>query len=85
MDDNYAVGCLFTSSGYGSRVDDKELILLNTEKALKELFLFAKDFGINTIHSPKFNSGLFRVPWPETEAVLKRLLPDGITWTVWEL
>jgi hypothetical protein len=44
----------------------------------------AKIQGLD-IHSPKFNSGLFRVQWTDTEAILTKVLGENpeVKWTVW--
>lgn len=81
------VACLFTSKGYGRNRDSKDKILHATSLSLQDFF---KDYqGViekyKVIHSPKINAGLFGVPWEETEAVIKRLLPKGVKWVVFEL
>lgn len=82
------IGCLVTSYGYGSQKDPPDKILEQTRSALKE-FLNLKQIkdGIE-IHSPKINSGLFAVPWKDTEAVIEEELKacgKDIKWVVWEL
>jgi ADP-ribose 1''-phosphate phosphatase len=78
--------CLFTSYDYGKKVDSPKQILLATESALSSLVLSKKDIEI---HSPKINSGLFGVPWEQTEQIIidvLALFPNkGIRWIVWEL
>lgn len=79
------VGCLMSSFDYGSNKDDPEVILKNTELALKDL---SKYYEPSIIYSPKINSGLFNVPWERTEAVIKKWLENegkGFIWVVWEL
>lgn len=61
------VGCLITSSGYGYNVDIPATILFNTKKALADLI----SKTTMEISMPKINSGLFKVPWEETESILK--------------
>jgi ADP-ribose 1''-phosphate phosphatase len=84
------VGCLITSNDYGSKVDSPKTILHHTEKAVRHLVeeLRTKFNGVVPhIHSNKFNSGLFNVPWAQTEKVLKELIhlhPD-VHWTVWHV
>jgi ADP-ribose 1''-phosphate phosphatase len=78
------VGVLFTSLGFGRGLSNKNLILTSTRTAVRELISHAKRTGLE-IHSPKFNSGLFKVSWPETEA---RILPEleavpEVKWVVW--
>lgn len=62
------VGCLFTSFNYGLNVDPPELILKNTEIALITLL----DHTTMDIAMPKINSGLFKVPWEDTEKILNK-------------
>ena len=71
--------CLFTSRGYGQHVDSPEMILEATDAALAELETQV-DAG-TTIHMPKINSSLFKTPWEDTEAVLKR--HGGLNYEVW--
>lgn len=71
------VGCLITSKDYGNNVDPVITILMNTNHALKELIS-------NTtmkIAMPKINSGLFKVPWENTEAILKSFNRDFYIYT----
>lgn len=75
--------CLFTSEDYGKNSDSKKDILKNTERSLDDFFKYRNE-GISTIHMPKINSGLFRVPWEETEEILKKF--DGkLSFVVYEL
>lgn len=62
------VGCLFTSFDYGINVDSPEEIVKNTEKALTDLI----SKTTMKIAMPKINSGLFKVPWEQTEEILKQ-------------
>lgn len=77
IDRNYYIGCLMTSWHY-SPPDAIPMILQNTERALESLHRHP------TVYSNKFNSGLFGVPWEETEKILKNYLDRnrGISWTV---
>ena len=59
--------CLFTSLNYGDKVDAPEKILENTKNALTDLNLFGV---VKELNIPKINSGLFKVPWEETEKIL---------------
>lgn len=61
------VGCLFTSFDYGENVDKPEEIVKNTRKAIADLI----SKTTMKIAMPKINSGLFKVPWEQTEAILK--------------
>jgi ADP-ribose 1''-phosphate phosphatase len=78
---------LVTSQGYGKYVDKPSLILEATEKSVSSLLasLAAKAQGGAEVSSNMFNSGLFRVPWADTEKVIEDLLAKYplITWTVW--
>ena len=80
---SYPIICLFTSTGYGRYADSPEQILESTKSALSNL-LFDEDVEI---HSPKINSGKFRVPWEQTEALIEEYLEKNphIKWVVWEL
>lgn len=80
-ENDYYVNNLVTSLDYGDRKDSPAEILKNTRIALS--FLLEDD---NPIHSCKFNSGLFGVPWADTEKVLLDVMKEkGYTkeWTVW--
>lgn len=76
--------CLITSENYGDKVDPPGRILENTLKALAQL---VREQGLRcNVHSNKFNSGLFNVPWEFTEAAI-RVSYDLSTyspWTVWD-
>lgn len=78
---NPAIGWICTSENYGSKKDSKTQILVNTTLALNDL-LFRISW--DTIYSNKFNSGLFGVPWEETEVVLKEVLKHhpSVTWII---
>jgi ADP-ribose 1''-phosphate phosphatase len=80
------VGCLFTSNSFGMEVDAPPTIIGNTMLALRDLF--KHNHLPQEVHSNKFNSGLFNVPWEYTEAVLRGTLgsfPEvEVTWTVWD-
>lgn len=74
------VACLFTSSGFGAHLLPQNEILLNTRKSLVDLFNQIPDTDV--INMPKINSGLFRVPWPKTLAVLEEFKEREIKiWT----
>ena len=68
----HTIGCLFTSLGGGAtNCDDVKQILQATRHALQDL-----QRQNETAAAPlklagcKFNSGIFNVPWPETERVI---------------
>lgn len=75
----YYVGCLITSSHYAPP-DDPALILEYTEDAIKHLMTMAPPG--TRIFSNKFNSGLFGVPWADTEQVLRATVSPDAEWTV---
>lgn len=79
-ENDYKVGCLMTSSNYGSKVDSEEKILRKTQFALEGLI------QIDTpalFYSNKFNSGLFKVPWEKTEALIQKFIDKyDIDWVV---
>lgn len=70
------VVCMYTSRGYGRYADHPNLILQHTELAVKDL----EDEGISEVHIPMINSGLFRVRWEFTEAILEK---SKINFHVW--
>jgi ADP-ribose 1''-phosphate phosphatase len=65
----HKVGCLFTSTGYGSKALYQDAILDATFKSLVDLFDQVSDTEV--VNMPRINSGLFRVPWESTLEVLK--------------
>jgi ADP-ribose 1''-phosphate phosphatase len=82
-ENGYVVGCLISSDGYGKFKDSPEDILKNTRLALP--CVLAEN---RPIHSNMFNSGLFAVPWADTEKVLLETMDKvGYTdpWTVWQI
>lgn len=90
--ENHWVGWLVTSHNYGPLKDSPELIKIHTTLALKE---FCKKVytahpsetdPVIEVYSNKFNSGLFAVPWEDTELILNTVLKDfkRINWTVCE-
>ena len=87
---DYSVVCLMVSDGYGRNVSSKEDILARTKTSVTELLNGLKE-GRKFMHedpvicSNKFNSGFFRVPWEETEAILKECLKDyPYDWIVYD-
>lgn len=87
-EDDYKVGCLITSMGYGKRKDPVPKILTHTYMAIQRLIESIEDEDI-LIQSPKINAGKFAVRWVLTAKVIKRAcnkFPDkNINWIVWEL
>lgn len=84
-DKDYSIGCLITSSGFAETLDSRDIIIVNTVLALN---MFCSNehwahFSKRKIYSNKFNSGLFRVPWEETERILKVFVDRyDLTWVV---
>lgn len=79
------IGCLITSSGYADTLDAQAEILVNTTLALNAFCSneYWAHFGKREIYSNRFNSGLFRVPWSETERILKVFVERfDLDWTV---
>ena len=75
--------CLFTSGTYGDKLPAMEIILANTFKAITAL-LASMPYN-STINSNMFNSGLFKVPWEKTEAIINTCLkarPD-VKWFIY--
>lgn len=77
----HKVGCLFTSTGYGSRALYQDDILKATHKSLVDLFNQIPD--TETVHMPRINSGLFRVPWEKTKEVIAEFEKERniVIWT----
>lgn len=67
---DYTIACLFTSKNYGQFVDSPDKILKATETAIADLI--RQNVDLKPMHTCKINSGLFRVPWPKTKAILKK-------------
>ncbi|OKO97771.1 ADP-ribose 1''-phosphate phosphatase [Penicillium subrubescens] len=70
--------CLFTSRGFGRRVDLPNTILNSTRVALRDLKDKLLDLLIDgtepsptALYSCQFNSGLFRVPWLRTQRLVE--------------
>lgn len=78
------MGCLFTSWNYGRNVDHPEAILTYTKSALPKFLRRLEGYPDFKVYSNKFNSGLFNVPWPKTEAAIIEALKayPGVDWTV---
>ena len=85
------IGCLFTSEFYGNRKSAADVVLRNTATSIRDLFKVIPEKSFE-IHSPKINSGLFGVPWKETEIIIAKELAKytadnykTVKWVVWEL
>lgn len=74
---HHVIGCLFTSSNYGSKVSPPKTILAHTRTAI--LDLIEQNFLNKEIHMCKINSGLFRVPWELTQEVLEEFPEQEFT------
>lgn len=70
QDDGYTIACLLTSQHYGSFIDSPKLILEATGRCVNKLRIFIDKTRF--VASPKINSGLFNVPWEDTEKVIKK-------------
>lgn len=86
--EKHRVGALMTSAGFGANVDDPDTILLFTALAVDKLLkeMSSTDMYGDVVYSNKFNSGLFRVPWEQTEWVINTLLRKHprVEWVVYE-
>lgn len=84
QDEGITIACLFTSVDYGDKKDSIDSILKNTKSSVVD-FLATMPYKA-TVHSPKINAGLFKVPWKDTERIIKACLEDrpDVTWVVWE-
>lgn len=78
----HVIACLFTSEGGGGNADSPKQIVNNTQKAISDLetqldnakedwLVATQKEGDWLVEMPKINAGIFRVPWEDTEAVLK--------------
>lgn len=72
-ENDFVVGNLITSYCYGKDVDPPDEILKNTYNALNEFFEYLEEQHIKTVYCNKFNSGLFKVPWEDTEKLLEQM------------
>jgi ADP-ribose 1''-phosphate phosphatase len=82
-ENGYAVGCIISSNGYGKFKDSPADILKSTRLALPSILQENRP-----IHSNMFNSGLFNVPWNDTEKILSEVLDEvgyKSDWTVWQI
>lgn len=77
--------CLMTSLSYYPP-DPAARIISSTSKALSDLGFKLPNTDIH-IYSNRFNSGLFHVPWEQTEALVEEFLKNysNIKWTVCDL
>lgn len=88
--EQHYVGYIVTSHNYGHFRDVPEQIKANTGLALyrfcKDVYNYMQLNQLTTIdvYSNKFNSGLFAVPWEESELILNTVLRDfkRINWIV---
>lgn len=80
-DRTFYIACLITSDGYGKKVDPPAEILANTAKALDAFKAMVREFNADlasqglpaagAIWTVEMNSGLFKVPWEQTRAILE--------------
>ena len=90
VDEPHWVGWIVTSHHYASQKDPVDLIKIHTTMALMELckkvyMTHPKDqWPKIDVYSNKFNSGLFAVPWEDSELILETVLKDfkRINWIV---
>lgn len=89
-DEPHWVGWIVTSHDYGPKKDSVEQIKINTTLALDELCKKIynahprEEYPVINVYSNKFNSGLFAVPWADSELILQTVLRDykRINWVV---
>lgn len=68
------IGCLFTSNFENTPeeiVQYTQSSMEELEQQLKQLLGVEQDSGKSVVNMPMINSGIFNVPWKDTEAVLK--------------
>lgn len=84
--DSKLIGCLLTSWHWDPH-DDEETILRHTATSVRELIeQVSVKYPDYEIHSCKINSGLFKVDWERTQAIIKTAMIDTkckIPWVVW--
>lgn len=76
----YKIACLFTSNSGGGGADPPAKILTNTDRAMHHLITQLEPS--EEIHMPKINAGIFRVPWEDTEQVLRTLNKQIVVYEV---
>ncbi|TGZ82704.1 hypothetical protein EX30DRAFT_369766 [Ascodesmis nigricans] len=84
----YWVGCLFTSTHYGRKVDPPEKIMRSTKEALDDMVKLVEEREKNgemrgnesEWHLPRINSLRFRVTW---EVTMRQLEETGRSMVVW--
>ncbi len=79
QENDYVIGCLFTSKNYGRFADSTGKILDATRLAIAHLI--AQNEHNRPLHTCKINSGLFGVPWHKTKEILKE---TGQEFTVYD-
>lgn len=83
-EDGRRIACLITSDGFGRDLGTEQSILDATRASF--ILLMENLHKKDEVHMPKINSGLFRVPWGKTAAVLEDVLREFTnTVVVWEL
>lgn len=79
VDPEYYIVCLLTSQSDKKMIDPSRLIVEATGRCVSKLKMFIdRD---KYVASPKINAGEFKVPWEETEAVIKKYWPG--VWNVY--
>jgi ADP-ribose 1''-phosphate phosphatase len=73
---NKYIACLFTSAHYGKYKDSPEIILKNTESALRDMFKQLSNLSSFQIRMCKINSKSFNVPWKDTKLLLETIVLD---------
>ncbi|KAF9533052.1 hypothetical protein CPB83DRAFT_845738 [Crepidotus variabilis] len=68
---SWDIACLFTSRAYGRRKDAPGEIVMNTERAMRDLI--RQNTEAKEMNACRFNSGKFAVPWRQTEEILQEL------------
>lgn len=78
VEESHWVGWIITSEGFGKNLDSPAQIKANTAVALfqlcKDIMSYERREPTVNVYSNKFNSGMFRIPWSETEIILKAVL-----------
>lgn len=74
----YTIVSLFVSIGYGFEKSAGYIIVNSTHEALTNM-QFSVPNG-STIHMPRINSGLFKIPWAITYDILRQKPYDFVVW-----
>jgi len=85
-EDGYKICCFFLSLRYGRLKDSPEMMLEATKSCLDALGLQIKNLPVNSfsLHSARFSSNNFKVPWKDTEKLIKDFcISNNQQWTIW--